>query len=155
MKSHLLPKENLVSPMESHGAHKPHPRAGPMTTSRWPTKWSQWCLCRLSVSCRFVRAFSCLLLFCLCFYGFCFVYMCVSCAFSLFFIFFLLFCLPVCIFPKEREKARSLMGGRGGSGRSWGSGTVLRIFCMKKIFSVKINKDKWRHLGPTTTKVNK
>lgn len=73
---------------------------------------------------------------------------CISCTFALpppylfvlsnsvaVFIFLLL--LPICFLMRERNKGCAfgfVKRRRGGGGRSWGSRTVARIFCMNEIY---------------------
>jgi hypothetical protein len=67
---------------------------------------------------------------------------CVSYVLLLLFLFILLFScysLDSCLFSGERQKGQGYSGiGRwGGTGRSCGRGTVVRLYCMKNVFSIK------------------
>lgn len=52
--------------------------------------------------------------------------------FSLLKEFQLVFCLPLCLFSKVREKKECGVGWVGweGSGRSWGRGPVIKLYCI-------------------------
>lgn len=101
MKSHLLPKEWVVSPLESPWVHKPHSRAVCMATVDGGHKRS---------SIDFVETFClmwlCLGIFCLLDFLFMFLwfYLClgaVSCIFFFLLFFFILVCLFVCFLKKD------------------------------------------------------
>lgn len=114
--------------------------AGLMLNRRWPTQNEPIHFGKLFVSSCFGWAFffcpTCLLQGFLAFAFIVFVCMYTHMhflrLFSLLKEFQLVFCLPLCLFSKVREKKECGVGWVGweGSGRSWGRGPVIKLYCI-------------------------